>query len=108
SWLPDAAWSAGKCGRKLLQYVAPGLPGGANPVGLQGERVRHGAPGAVAARPGEWEGASRRRASEADGRRRMGLAGRRLVEAEYEVSRGASAWSEVLRTLEAEMAETIR
>ncbi len=34
SWLPDDLWSRGKCGLKVLQYQAAGLPVVANPVGL--------------------------------------------------------------------------
>ncbi len=33
SWLPDDLWSRGKCGLKVLQYQAAGLPVVANPVG---------------------------------------------------------------------------
>ena len=42
SWLPDDPWSRGKCGLKLLQYMAAGPPVVANPVGVQSEMVRHG------------------------------------------------------------------
>ena len=33
SWIPDDLWSRGKCGLKVLQYQAAGLPVVANPVG---------------------------------------------------------------------------
>ena len=45
SWLPDDAWSRGKCGLKVLQYMAAGLPVVANPVGVQADLVRHGETG---------------------------------------------------------------
>ena len=45
SWMPDDAWSRGKCGLKVLQYLAAGLPVVANPVGVQIEMVRHGETG---------------------------------------------------------------
>lgn len=45
SWLPDDAWSRGKCGLKVLQYMAAGLPVVANPVGVQRELIRHGGNG---------------------------------------------------------------
>ncbi|MFM7151153.1 MAG: glycosyltransferase, partial [Gemmataceae bacterium] len=40
SWIPDDPWSRGKCGLKVLQYMAAGLPVLANPVGVQKEMVR--------------------------------------------------------------------
>ncbi len=42
SWVPDDPWSRGKCGLKVLQYQAAGLPVVANPVGVQAEMVRNG------------------------------------------------------------------
>lgn len=99
SWLPDDGWSAGKCGLKLLQYMAAGLPVVANPVGVHPILVRHGETGFLAATLDEWADAVCLLAGDADLRRRMGLAGRRLVEAEYEVSRGAAAWEKVMHTL---------
>ena len=42
SWLPDDLWSHGKCGLKILQYHAAGLPVVANPVGCP---LRDGPPG---------------------------------------------------------------
>ena len=104
SWLPDDAWSDGKCGLKVLQYMAAGLPVIANPVGIQKKLVRPGETGFLVQTPGEWEAAVRQLALDPALRRRMGLAGRRRVEAEYQVSRGAAAWSRVLRVLESPFA----
>ncbi len=42
AWVPDDLWSRGKCGLKVLQYMAAGLPVVANPVGVQAEMVCHG------------------------------------------------------------------
>jgi glycosyltransferase involved in cell wall biosynthesis len=99
SWLPDDVWSAGKCGLKVLQYMAAGLPVVANPVGVHRTLVRPGATGFLVETPAEWEDAVRLLAGDAELRRRMGAAGRRLVEAEYSVSRGADDWRRVLRAL---------
>jgi glycosyltransferase involved in cell wall biosynthesis len=90
SWLPDDVWSRGKCGLKVLQYQAAGLPVVANPVGCQDEMIRPGINGFLANGPAEWVDALGRLAGDQELRRRMGLAGRRAVEADYSVS----AWSE--------------
>ena len=87
SWLPADSWSEGKCGLKVLQYMAAGLPVIANPVGMQKTLVRHGETGFLVETPDEWVDAARQLANNADLRRRMGLTARRLVEAEFQVAR---------------------
>ena len=94
--LPDDGWSAGKCGLKLLQYMAAGLPVIANPVGMQRTLVHDGVNGILASTPDEWLRAVERLARDAALRRAMGAAGRRRVEDEFDVSRGGRAWAEVL------------
>ena len=74
SWLPDDLWSRGKCGLKVLQYQAAGLPVVANPVGCQSEMIRSGEDGILATSPpnGSTPSVSSRatRASATDGGRR--------------------------------------
>jgi glycosyltransferase involved in cell wall biosynthesis len=96
SWVPDDRWSQGKCGLKLLQYMAAGLPVVANPVGVQANMVRHGQTGLLAQTPGEWCSAVAQLAADPELRRRMGAAGRALVENEYSVEVGASRWLTLL------------
>lgn len=51
--LPDDRWTRGKCGLRLLQYLAAGVPAVASPVGTQAEITREG--GALEARTKqEW------------------------------------------------------
>jgi len=85
SWLPDDPWSRGKCGLKVLQYMAAGLPVVANPVGMNRRMVVHGRTGLLATTPAEWAAAIRRLGADPGLRRRMGAAGRRLVEDEFSV-----------------------
>jgi glycosyltransferase involved in cell wall biosynthesis len=99
SWLPDDDWSAGKCGLKVLQYMAAGLPVVANPVGLQKKLVRHGETGFLVDTPEEWLSAVERLACDPDLRRTMGVAGRHLVEKEYDVAHGAVEWEQVITAM---------
>lgn len=99
SWLPDDDWSRGKCGLKVLQYLAAGLPVIANPVGVQMEMVRHGETGFLARTPEQWIEAVRLLANDGELRRRMGQAGRRLVESCYSVSIGAARWVRLMERL---------
>ncbi len=99
SWVPDDDWSRGKCGLKVLQYMAAGLPVVANSVGVHAEMVRHGETGLLADTAEEWVDAVGRLARDAELRRRMGAAGRRLLEERYSVARGAARWQAVLDEL---------
>jgi glycosyltransferase involved in cell wall biosynthesis len=83
--LPDAPWERGKCGYKLIQYMACGLPVVASPVGANVEIVENGVNGELAGTSLEWEQALERLVGDAVLRGRMGRAGRRRVEAHYSV-----------------------
>lgn len=96
SWIPDDPWSRGKCGLKLLQYMAAGLPVVANPVGVHPEMVRHGESGFLATTDSEWIDAVRILAGDPDLRRRMGAAGRKIVEDRYSVEAGARLWLDLI------------
>jgi len=85
SWLPDDGWSRGKCGLKVLQYMAAGLPVVANPVGVHRELVLDGRTGLLGDTPQQWAAAVARLAADPALRRRLGAAGRRLVERHYSV-----------------------
>jgi glycosyltransferase involved in cell wall biosynthesis len=96
SWIPDDSWSRGKCGLKILQYMAAGLPVVANPVGVQAELITHGQTGFLASTTSEWEEAIGRLAADPELRRRLGLAGRQRVEQDFSVSAGAARWNALL------------
>jgi glycosyltransferase involved in cell wall biosynthesis len=99
SWVPKDAWSRGKCGLKVLQYMAAGLPVIANPVGVQAEMVGHGETGYLASTPDEWSVAVGRLMYDPSLRRRMGEAGRRRVEQDFSVAAGAARWIKMLDTI---------
>jgi glycosyltransferase involved in cell wall biosynthesis len=85
AWLPEHPWSLGKCGLKVLQYMAAGLPVIANPVGVHCEIIKHGQTGYLASQPDEWCAAIRELAGSPELRRRMGRAGRARVQHDYNV-----------------------
>jgi hypothetical protein len=96
SWIPNDDWSRGKCGLKILQYMAAGLPVVANPVGVHGHMVVHGETGFLAESPEDWIDAVGRLMHDRELRRRMGRAGRRRLETHFSVSAGATRWLELL------------
>lgn len=100
SWVPDDLWSRGKCGLKVLQYMAAGLPVVANPVGVQAEMVRPGETGLLATTAEEWVEAIRRLRGDAELRRRTGAAGRRSLEERYSLESGWRGWRRVLARIE--------
>jgi glycosyltransferase involved in cell wall biosynthesis len=81
--LPDLPFERGKCGYKLIQYMACGKPVVASPVGVNRQLVEHGVTGYLAETPEEWLAALRRLTGDAELRARMGRAGRAKVEATY-------------------------
>ena len=82
--LPDTPYARGKCGFKVLQYMAAGLPVVASPVGVNAEYVRPEETGLWARTAEEWAAAVRRLAADGAIRERMGRAGRRRIEAEFD------------------------
>jgi glycosyltransferase involved in cell wall biosynthesis len=100
SWMPDDLWSRGKCGLKVLQYMAAGLPVIANPVGIHAEMIQHGETGFLATTSAEWIEAIGILSRDPERRERMGRAGRRIVEAHYSIAVGAQHWLTVFDELE--------
>jgi glycosyltransferase involved in cell wall biosynthesis len=81
--LVDGPGERGKCGYKLIQYMACGLPVIASPVGVNREIVQNGVNGFLASSPQEWAAALRKLAAEPLLRTQMGAAGREHVEMNY-------------------------
>lgn len=79
--LPDEPFARGKCGYKLIQYGACGLPVVASPVGVNTEIVVEGETGFLADKPEAFVAALARLLADKALRERQGAAGRaRVVE----------------------------
>jgi hypothetical protein len=94
--LEDGPFERGKCGYKLIQYMACGLPVVASPVGVNCEIVEHGVTGFLASTLDEWEQALRVLVSDSNLRKRMGQAGRQKVEKEYCIQKTGPILSRLL------------
>ena len=81
--LPDEPWARGKCGYKLIQYMACAVPVVASPVGVNREIVQPGICGELAADSDAWETALSKLIADPELRDRMGSEGRKRVEAWY-------------------------
>jgi glycosyltransferase involved in cell wall biosynthesis len=84
--LKDDDWCRGKCGLKLLQYGALGLPSVCSPVGVNPSIVKHEVSGFHADTPDTWRDALRRLAQDPSLRNRMGAAARTHVKKHYSVN----------------------
>ena len=97
--LPDDEWSRYKCGLKVLQYLALGIPAVASPVGVNTEIITHGQNGLLAATTAEWIETITQLAGNHDLCCRLADAGRRVVEASYSVQKNATLLEETLQSL---------
>jgi glycosyltransferase involved in cell wall biosynthesis len=97
--VPDDPWSQGKCGLKLLQYMAAGVPVVCSPVGVNAEIVRDGTEGLFARSEGEWIDQIRKLALDAELRHRMGTAAFDRVKNAYSLQSHAPRLVQMLRRL---------
>lgn len=81
--LPDGPWEKGKCGYKLIQYMACAVPVIASSVGVNVEIVRASRCGLLASNVAEWEAALAQLLESPAQRQQLGTAGRQAVEATY-------------------------
>ncbi|MFM7131482.1 MAG: glycosyltransferase family 4 protein [bacterium] len=86
SHVPDDLWSRGKCGLKVLQYLAAGLPVLTNPVGVHGEMIQSGKNGFLVDKNEEWHEAVRWFDRNRDCLAEMGEAGIETVRQGYDIA----------------------
>jgi len=98
--LPDSFWEQGKCGYKLIQYMACGLPLIASPVGVNKEIVSPGKNGLLADSSCEWyEGLRSLLLMDKQILNEEGQYGRRLVVSWYSLRAQAPRMVEIFNRL---------
>jgi glycosyltransferase involved in cell wall biosynthesis len=88
--LPDNEWSKGKCGFKLLQYLALGKPAVASPVGVNVDIITDGKNGYLARDKSEWISRLSELIENESLRKKMGSNGRAIVTSRYSVASNSS------------------
>lgn len=83
--LIDDAWSEGKCGFKLIQYLSLGIPAIANPVGVNKQIIEHGINGFLVNNDIEWEQCLETLIANVSMRESMGKNGRNKIINEYSI-----------------------
>ena len=97
--LQSTPWEDGKCGYKLIQYMACGLPVVASSVGVNKEIVEHGVSGFLANSAEDWSAALLQLLTDPLLAVRMGQAGRQKVEQFYNLQVTAPKVAELLTTV---------
>lgn len=95
--LPDSMWARGKCGLKLLQYMAAGLPVVTSPYGGAADIVTHGVHGFIARTDDEWVEHILALLGDPELCIRLGRAGRRRVEDDFSLERWAPRLAGIIR-----------
>lgn len=95
--IADTPYNRGKCGFKLIQYMARAIPVVASPVGANRDIVRHGIDGFHAETPDAWADALLALARDPALRQRMGASARARVEAHYSVTAVVPQMLDVIR-----------
>lgn len=83
--LEDGPWERGKCGYKLIQYMACEVPVVASDVGVNCEVIGSEAAGLLAKKDSDWSDMLLKLLESTDLRKKYGRAGRSIVERKYSI-----------------------
>jgi glycosyltransferase involved in cell wall biosynthesis len=95
--LPDTPWAKGKCGYKLIQYMACGVPVVASDIGANKDIIDHGQQGFLTTTLKDWYEAIKALYSSADLRKSMSHESRDRVEKRYHLGVTAPVLEKHLR-----------
>lgn len=94
--LPDTHWTRGKCGFKLIQYMACSLPVIASPVGVNAEIVESGRGGFLARNQTEWVEAMEQLINNSELQVKMGEFGYKKVEMNYSLQSTSKKFQQLI------------
>jgi len=97
--IKDDLWTRGKCGLKVVQYLAAGVPAVVSPVGLNRDLAIPDKTGLWAVNIDDWADKISELIEDPDKRMKMGLAGRKLVEEKYSLQAQAPKYLAILRKI---------
>ena len=95
----DDVWSRGKCGLKLIQYMAAGLPSLTHPVGVAREMIENGVNGFLREGLDGWKDAVNELSGNVDLRKRMGKAAREFAEDKFSLQSWGPKVAEIINSL---------
>lgn len=99
--LEDGPWEKGKCGYKLIQYMASGVPVVASPVGVNPSIVAGAECGMLANELDDWKKAFTKLIDSESLRRKLGVAGRTAVKNQYSLDSQLSVLQSCFASMEA-------
>ena len=95
----DDEWSHGKCGLKILQYLATGVPVVCSPAGINSEIIEDGVNGFLVNTDEEWIEKIEILMSDHDLRNKMGMEGRKSIKACYSLKSNAPKMLKIFQQL---------
>lgn len=96
--LPDNRFTRGKCGFKILQYFASGLPVIASPVGVNETFIKESGAGMLASTPRQWKEGIESMVNGIEQYRQLGEKGRCYVQA-FDESAIAKRFCQIIKSL---------
>jgi glycosyltransferase involved in cell wall biosynthesis len=95
--LTDTLWTRGKCGYKILQYMAAGIPVVASAVGANNDIITNGENGFLASSLEDWIRTIGTLAEDRVLRKKFAIRGRALVESKYSLDQFAEGYIRLMR-----------
>ena len=95
--LKDDAWSEGKCGLKLIQYLALGIPALASPVGVNSKIIEPGINGYLCSTIAEWKTSIEQLIQDEQKRADMGYNGRKKMVEQFSIQANAGVFLGLFR-----------